>query len=60
MDFFHTNLKRGSSGLKGFDVPKSVHKANTRNSLNSLDQTAVKARGKSKYTGVVSMRKFGI
>lgn len=60
MDFFHNNIKMGHSDLKGYDLPKSVHKANTKNGLNSLDQTAVKARGKSKFIGLESLRKFDI
>lgn len=60
MDFFHTNIKRGSTDLKGYDLPKSVHKANSKNGLNTLDQTAVRARGKSKFIGLENLRKFGI
>ena len=66
MDFFHNNIKMGHSDLKGYDLPKSVHNTNglshkkNMNRLNTLEQTVIKARGKSKYTGVVSMRKFGI
>jgi len=60
MDFFHTNIKRGSDDLKGYDLPKSVHKANSKNGLNTLDQTVIKSRGKSKFIGLESLRKFGI
>jgi len=60
MDFFHTNIKRGSDDLKGYDLPKSVHKANSKNGLNTLDQTVTKSRGKSKFIGLESLRKFGI
>jgi len=60
MDFFHTNIKRGSDDLKGYDLPKSVHKANSKNGLNTLDQTVIKSRGKSKFIGLESFRKFGI
>ena len=60
MDFFHTNIKRGSDDLKGYDLPKSVHKANSKHGLNTLDQTVIKSRGKSKFIGLESLRKFGI
>lgn len=60
MEFFHTNIKRGSDDLKGYDLPKSVHKANSKNGLNTLDETVIKSRGKSKFIGLESLRKFGI
>lgn len=62
MDYFATNLK-GSTDLKGYDLPTSVHttkKSKFDNTQNSLEQTVIKSRGKSKFTRLVNLRKFDI